>query len=391
MPDEHGYPEGFQPQLGALPKIPDRPVMMLPPLVVALPVPPLEVHNLELIADPDMLGNDRWGDCVFAAIENDRRTSRAVLGLPLNKLTATQVTANYCQYTGATTPPGPGAVIQLALEWVRKYGWPGSADKLLVFAEVRVAITPIDQTVSEFHSGVFGVEIDTAQQYASSFWDAIPLSATNVLRGYHATAAGTYDALYTFCKTWGYLARMTPSYVGGKMDGFYVLVWDFEWNSLSFERQTQLVTDYQALTGKTWTGPAPVPPPGAVMAVSTKTTSIEPLRLLDTRRNLGHTGALVPGVPVRVQVTGGPIPATANAAILNVTATQETGGGYLFVGPSAKAAPTSSNLNFPAHDDRANAVPVVPLDATGGVWITYIGPAGTTTHAVADLLGYLEP
>jgi hypothetical protein len=219
-------------------------------------VPPTEIHNLELIADPDMLGNDTHSDCVAAGIENNKRACRAALGLPLNKLTAAQVLANYYKMTGG---PDSGLVEQLALEWVQKHGW--GTDKLLCFAGVVPKITPIDETVSEFHSGLFGLEIDTAQEYPATVWDDIPLGPKNKKLGGHGTAAGTYNPELTFCKTWGYLAQMTPSYVGAKVGEFWVLVWDFMWKSLTYARQVQLVADYETLTEKAWTGPAPVAVP----------------------------------------------------------------------------------------------------------------------------------
>lgn len=253
LAQEGERPPGWKPKLGLLPQIPDRPVLMLRPEVVELAAPPLEVHNLEKIADPDMLGNDTKGDCVAVAIENDRRCSRAALGLPLNKLTAAQVVANYFKMTGG---PDAGLVAQLALEWVRKNGWPGCTDKLLVFARVNIALTPIRQTVAEFLSGLFCVEIDASQEYPEALWAA----DNSAYRGGHGIAGGTYTQAYTMVKTWGYIASMTPSYVAQKVNEFDVLVWDFQWAALTYDRQVQLVTDYQALTGKTWTGPAPVPP-----------------------------------------------------------------------------------------------------------------------------------
>jgi hypothetical protein len=384
MTDEHGYPEGFEPQLGLLPKDPARPVLMLPALAVALPAPPLEVHNLELISDPDMLGNNVWGNCVFAGIENDRRTSRAALGLPLEKLTATQVVENYKNYTGATTPPGPGASIQLVLEWVRKYGWPGSADKLLVFSEVTPAITPIDQTVSEFHSGIFGVEIDASEAYPSSLWNA----DNTALRGYHATAAGTYDRLYTFCKTWGYLARMTPSYVAGKLNGFYVLVWDFEWKSLTYERQVQLVTDYQALTQKTWIGPAPVPPLGANVYTGLTSTRVADSRIGAQFPALTKPPKLQPGLNV-LQIWGlGGVPSGATDIACKIEIISPTAVGWVEVGPTS-AQPKSSVNWFPA-DSGAHAMNFIAhLSPDGKVYI-WLGSTAAVDWDF-DVRGFFTP
>jgi hypothetical protein len=240
----------FKPKFGLLPPIPDRPVLMLRP-AVELPAPPPEVHNLEKIADPDMLGNDKYGCCVAVAIENDRRVSRAAMGLPLNKMTAAQVVFNYFAMTGG---PDSGLVAQLALEWVHRNGW--GADKLLCFARVNPTLTPIRQTIAEFCSGLFCVEIDASEEYPANIWNA----DSSAYAGGHGVATGTYDQTYTTVKTWGYLAHMTPLFVARKVGEFDVLVWDFQWNALTYARQTQLVTDYEALTGKSWTGPTPEEP-----------------------------------------------------------------------------------------------------------------------------------
>src|ERR1035437_2961088 len=247
----HGMPIGWRPKFGLLPPIPDRPVLELRTLGTALPKPPPEVHNLELIPDSDMLGNNRYGDCIAVAIENDRRASRAALGLPLNKMTAAQVVKNNFAMTGG---PDVGLVAQLALEWTHRNGWGG--DRLLCFARVNRSLLSIDETISEFHSGLFCVEIDGSQEYPSSLWNP----DNSGYAGGYGVAGGTYTPQYTVVRTWGYNARMTPAFVAQKCGEFDVLIWDFEWNSLNYERQTQLVSDYQILTGNTWTGPLPIPP-----------------------------------------------------------------------------------------------------------------------------------
>ena len=53
--------------------------------------------------------------------------------------------------------------------------------------------------------------------------------------------------------------------------------------------------------------------------------------------------------------------------------------------------PTSSTLNFPARDDRANAV-TVALGVGGTLWVTYAAPTlGPTAHVIFDVTGYFTP
>jgi hypothetical protein len=50
--------------------------------------------------------------------------------------------------------------------------------------------------------------------------------------------------------------------------------------------------------------------------------------------------------------------------------------------------PTSSTLNFPVGDDRANSL-AVQLNVAGGLSVTYAAPIpGPTAHVIFDVSGY---
>ena len=92
---------------------------------------------------------------------------------------------------------------------------------------------------------------------------------------------------------------------------------------------------------------------------------LTPTRLLDTRFGNGLTGPFSANVPRTFQVTGrGGVPADAIAVTGNLTVTDQTAAGYVYLGPSAIAVPTTSTLNFPVGDTRANGV-TVALGPTG--------------------------
>jgi len=75
----------------------------------------------------------------------------------------------------------------------------------------------------------------------------------------------------------------------------------------------------------------------------------------------------------------------------NLTVTGQTSLGFLFIGPVAQNNPTSSTLNFPMNDDRANAV-TVALSGTGTLSVTYAAPtSGPTAHVIFDVTGYFVP
>lgn len=101
-----------------------------------------------------------------------------------------------------------------------------------------------------------------------------------------------------------------------------------------------------------------------------------PVRKLDTR--LAGGTPLAEGETREVDLG-----ITSDAAVLNVTVTRPTKGGYLTVFPGAVGtAPTASNINFVSTQTVANLV-VVKLDAGK---VKLFNPAGTT-DVVIDLLG----
>ena len=115
---------------------------------------------------------------------------------------------------------------------------------------------------------------------------------------------------------------------------------------------------------------------------------IAPLRILDTRTATGLGGGFVANIPRTFNVAGaGTIPANAVAITGNVTVAGQSGAGYLSVGPTAIVNPTSSTLNFPVGDSRANNL-TLPLNAAGDLAAVYKAGAGKTTHVILDVTGY---
>ncbi len=120
---------------------------------------------------------------------------------------------------------------------------------------------------------------------------------------------------------------------------------------------------------------------------------LNPSRILDTRDGTGGlSGAFTSHVARTLPVAGvGGVPGTAIAVTGNLTVTSPTSNGFLFIGPVAANNPTSSTLNFPRGDARANAV-TVALGAGGTVSITYAAPTlGPTAEVVFDVTGYFLP
>lgn len=108
-------------------------------------------------------------------------------------------------------------------------------------------------------------------------------------------------------------------------------------------------------------------------------TPTDPVRVLDTR-----SGAPVgPGGSVTINLSGR-LPATATAAVLNVTGVTTTSPTFVTVWPNATPRPTVSNLNLAANEIRSNLV-TVQVGADRVVRL-YNNTGGT--HLLADLAGW---
>jgi hypothetical protein len=120
--------------------------------------------------------------------------------------------------------------------------------------------------------------------------------------------------------------------------------------------------------------------------------ALTPSRILDTRNGIGLSGPSASHSARAFQVTGaGGVPAGATAVTGNVTVTAQTSAGYLYIGPTSTNNPTSSTLNFPVGDDRANGV-TVALGTGGTLSVTYVAPtSGPTAHVLFDVTGYFTP
>jgi hypothetical protein len=115
-------------------------------------------------------------------------------------------------------------------------------------------------------------------------------------------------------------------------------------------------------------------------------TAISPTRVLDTRSG-GAANRLTSSVARTFQVTGGPIPNNAVAVTGNVTVTQQTAAGFVSVMPRPTNSPSTSTLNFPLGDTRANNI-TLPLGPGGKLSAVYKSGTGQRTHLVVDITGY---
>jgi len=128
-------------------------------------------------------------------------------------------------------------------------------------------------------------------------------------------------------------------------------------------------------------------------ATGAKYVPLTPTRTLDSRDGTGGmSGPSISHVARAFGVTGhGGVPSSAIAVTGNLTVTQQTNLGFLFIGPVMTNDPTTSTLNFPLNDDRANGV-AVALGAGGTLAVTYVSPVtGRTAQVIFDVSGYFVP
>jgi hypothetical protein len=121
---------------------------------------------------------------------------------------------------------------------------------------------------------------------------------------------------------------------------------------------------------------------------------LNPGRYIDTRQPLGPGGELnglsgpQGATPRSVQVNGHyGVPSNAQAVIANLTVTGQTAAGFVSVGDKAIAKPTTSTLDFPLGEVRANGLNV-PVDDLGRLWFVDRTAPGKSVQLILDLSGY---
>jgi hypothetical protein len=111
--------------------------------------------------------------------------------------------------------------------------------------------------------------------------------------------------------------------------------------------------------------------------------TVVPDRVVDTR--LGAGTPVGRGQTIDVQIAGTTrVPVGATAAVLNVTATEAVGPGFLTVYPSDRTQPLVSSVNYVGLVPRPNSV-ITPIGADGKIKIF----ASEQTHVIVDVMGWL--
>jgi hypothetical protein len=134
-------------------------------------------------------------------------------------------------------------------------------------------------------------------------------------------------------------------------------------------------------------------PATATGATAGRFVPLNPRRVLDTRPTepgpvpsgwVAHKPAA--SEPVRVDVPAAPdVPATGvSALVVNLTATEPVGAGYLQAIPTGSATGQTSNVNY-VKNQNAATLAIVPLGAGGTISVF----TSNSSHIVVDLMGYI--
>jgi hypothetical protein len=118
---------------------------------------------------------------------------------------------------------------------------------------------------------------------------------------------------------------------------------------------------------------------------------LTPGRVLDSRTGNGLSGTFKSSIGRTLAVEGRVgVPAAADAITGNLTVVGQTAAGYVSMTKTTTNNPTTSTLNFPLGDVRANGV-TGPLSVAGNVGLVYKASTGKTTHLVLDITGSFAP
>lgn len=218
---------------------------------VRSPLPPAPPSCCNSAGAPiDMFGNDRYGDCTFAALANYRAICSVKEGLAF-PTTEADVTAAYLDFThGKDDGAVEHDVLNLAKIGVKL----GGSDPWRLAAWVTVDIADRETCrflVSEFWSLYLGVELPNVAK-GQGLWDATSDLSEDRAPGSwggHALLWSDYEENGDVgLVTWGQVKTATPAWLAAYCDEAYVL--------LDEDRATSINVDWDALVSDMTTSTA---------------------------------------------------------------------------------------------------------------------------------------
>lgn len=206
-------------KLGKTPARPDAVTFRLTRYLTTLPQPPATFgHESLLGTNIGMLGNDQYGDCVWAGAAHETM----LWGDEANRtiaFTDASVLSDYSAVTGfnpADPASDKGTDMAVAASYRRKTGvLDGAGARHKVAAYLAITKGDLSQTLTAawlFSAVGIGIEFPQsamAQFNAGQPWDVVPGSK---IEGGHYVPVVGYDGTNLVVITWGKLQLMTPAF-----------------------------------------------------------------------------------------------------------------------------------------------------------------------------------
>lgn len=232
-----------------------------------LPEHPLEAHHLN-IGGWQMLGNDRWGDCVAVTWADIRRIMTRLAGTE-HYPTLDEVLAVYKTQNPGFPSQDDGMYIQELLGYLHKNAGPDGA-KPIAFARVD-QLDPEEVAAAIAIFGCLWVGFNVQEMHMSYDWPrGLPFDyhPGDEWIGGHSVIIGGYDSDRVGpgkeMKTWAKVTAFTDEGWANCVDEAWVVVWPENLGTSQFQvgiDRTALANAYQVLTGRELPLP-PEPTPG---------------------------------------------------------------------------------------------------------------------------------
>lgn len=236
----------------------------------AIDYPPSEDYA-KISAPYPMYLNDTFGTCVAATAGDIIHAATELAGSPMVPTDGQVIDFYRTQNPGfQPNPNNPvednGMDVQTSLDYLRKFGWPGTGKKLLAFASV-----PITKMYLQAAMGIFGwvqigfrVQAANMDQFNSgNVWDYVP--GSQILGGHSVMGGGYLNQPMADIRfvTWAEETTFTDAMLQ-LIDEAWVWVLDETLGMESFQQGLDfsvMAADYKQITGQDFPAPLPVPPP----------------------------------------------------------------------------------------------------------------------------------
>lgn len=212
-----------------------------------------------------MLGNDRYGDCVAVTWANQRALVSTVLAGKTEYPNQTEVFDLYKTQNPNFPSQDNGMDIQTALEYLVNSGGPDGV-KALAFARVDYSnveeLRAAHAIFGQVWYGVNVLNVNMTQFNQGQPWDYDPRS--NIDGGHSITGVG-YDSNYTDFVTWAQETKWTEAFRTHQIEEAWVVIWPEHLGSKEFQQGVDLnalATAYTQITGSPFpVNPNPQPQP----------------------------------------------------------------------------------------------------------------------------------